>query len=413
MNEQEPLVDDQNTNTTATGPLAGIRVVEMGQLIAGPFCGQLLGDMGADVIKLEDPSRGDPMREWGHQRPSGESLWWSVVARNKRSVTCNLRSPQGQDLARRLIERADIVVENFRPGTLEKWGLGYDELAAENPGLIMVRVSGFGQTGPYAGRAGFGAIGEAMGGLRYVVGDPSTAPSRVGISIGDSLAATYGTLGALAALHDRSKTGLGQVVDSAIYEAVLAMMESLVPEYQQTGYVRERTGAVLPNVAPSNVYPTSDDSWVLIAANQNTVFARLAQAMGQPELAQDPRFATHGARGERQAELDELIARWTRGLAVSEVEKLLEEHGVPCGQIYRAPEMLADEHYRARQSIIEMPHDRLGQVAMQNVFPRLTRSPGNVRWVGPSLGSHTDEVLVGELGLTADELARLREAGVA
>lgn len=413
MNEEEYLVDSQDKNVAATGPLAGIRVVEMGQLIAGPFCGQLLGDLGADVIKLEDPSRGDPMREWGHQRPSGESLWWSVVARNKRSVTCNLRSPEGQELARRLIHRADIVVENFRPGTLEKWGLGYDELAAENPGLIMVRVSGFGQSGPYAGRAGFGAIGEAMGGLRYVVGDPSTPPSRVGISIGDSLAATYGTLGALAALHDRSKTGLGQVVDSAIYEAVLAMMESLVPEYQQTGYVRERTGAVLPNVAPSNVYPTSDDSWVLIAANQNTVFARLAQALGRPELAEDARFATHGARGERQAELDDLIAEWTRGLAVSEVEKILEAHGVPCGQIYRAPEMLADEHYRARQSIIEVQHDRLGPVAMQNVFPRLTRSPGNVRWAGPSLGSHTDEVLLGELGLTTDELARLRELGVA
>ncbi|MCV7435115.1 CaiB/BaiF CoA transferase family protein [Mycolicibacterium bacteremicum] len=413
MNEEENLVENQNENVTASGPLVGIRVVEMGQLIAGPFCGQLLGDLGADVIKLEDPSRGDPMREWGHQRPSGESLWWSVVARNKRSVTCNLRSPEGQDLARRLIRRADIVVENFRPGTMEKWGLGYDELAAENPGLIMVRVSGFGQSGPYSGRAGFGAIGEAMGGLRYVVGDPSNPPSRNGISIGDSLAATYGTLGALAALHDRSRTGLGQVVDSAIYEAVLAMMESLVPEYQQTGYVRERTGAVLPNVAPSNVYPTSDDSWVLIAANQNTVFGRLAQAMGQPGLAQDPRFATHGARGERQAELDDLIAQWTRGLAVSEVEKLLEEHGVPCGQIYRAPEMLADEHYRARQSIIEVSHDRLGPVAMQNVFPRLTRSPGKVRWVGPSLGSHTDEVLTGELGLTADEVARLREAGVA
>lgn len=413
MNEQESPVDGQNENVTATGPLAGIRVVEMGQLIAGPFCGQLLGDLGADVIKLEDPTHGDPMREWGHQRPSGESLWWSVVARNKRSVTCNLRSSEGQDLARRLIHRADIVVENFRPGTLEKWGLGYDELAVQNPGLIMVRVSGFGQSGPYSGRAGFGAIGEAIGGLRYVVGDPSSAPSRVGISIGDSLAATYGTLGALAALHDRSKTGLGQVVDSAIYEAVLAMMESLVPEYQQTGYVRERTGAVLPNVAPSNVYPTSDSSWVLIAANQNTVFARLAQAMGRPELAEDPRFATHGARGERQAELDDLIAEWTRGLVVSEVEELLETHGVPCGQIYRAPEMLADEHYRARQSIIEVPHERLGPVAMQNVFPRLTRSPGNVRWVGPSLGSHTDEVLMGELGLTTDELARLREMGVA
>lgn len=404
---------DEPTTGEATGPLAGIRVVEMGQLIAGPFCGQLLGDLGADVIKLEDPTRGDPMREWGHQRPGGESLWWSVVARNKRSVTCNLRTPEGQDLARRLALRADIVVENFRPGTLERWGLGYEDLSADNPGLIMVRVSGFGQTGPYSGRAGFGAIGEAMGGLRYVVGDPSTPPSRVGISIGDSLAATYGTLGALAALHERSRTGLGQVVDSAIYEAVLAMMESTVPEFQQTGYVRERTGAVLPNVAPSNVYPTSDDSWVLIAANQDTVFRRLAQAMGRPELAEDDRFSTHGARGERQAELDALISEWTRGLSVADVEKLLETHGVPCGQIYRAPEMLSDEHYRARQSIVEVEHDRLGPLAMQNVFPRLTRSPGRVRWVGPRLGAHTEDVLVDELGLTAEELAQLRDKGVA
>ncbi|MGE2836156.1 CaiB/BaiF CoA transferase family protein [Mycobacterium sp. SMC-4] len=401
------------SDASATGPLAGIRVVEMGQLIAGPFCGQLLGDLGADVIKLEDPQRGDPMREWGHQRPLGESLWWSVVARNKRSVTCNLRTAEGQALARRLAVGADIVVENFRPGTLERWGLGYEELAAENPGLIMVRVSGFGQTGPYANRAGYGAIGEAMGGLRYIVGDPSTPPSRVGISIGDSLAATYGTLGALAALHERSRTGLGQVVDSAIYEAVLAMMESTVPEYQQTGYVRERTGAVLPNVAPSNVYPTSDDAWVLIAANQDTVFRRLAQAMGQPELADDERFVSHGARGERQAELDALIAEWTRGLTVSEVEKLLEANGVPCGQIYRAPEMLADEHYRARQSIVEVDHHRLGPVAMQNVVPRLTRSPGRIRWAGPTLGAHTEEVLLQELGLTAEELAQLRDKGVA
>ncbi|MBO0677598.1 CoA transferase [Mycolicibacterium sp. S2-37] len=407
--KEEKNVDE----STPTGPLAGIRVVEMGQLIAGPFCGQLLGDLGADVIKLEDPSRGDPMREWGHQRPSGESLWWSVVARNKRSVTCNLRTAEGQDLARRLAARADIVVENFRPGTLERWGLGYERLAEQNPGLIMVRVSGFGQSGPYANRAGYGAIGEAMGGLRYIVGDPSTPPSRVGISIGDSLAATYGTLGALAALHERSRTGLGQVVDSAIYEAVLAMMESTVPEYQQTGYIRERTGAVLPNVAPSNVYPTSDNLWMLIAANQDTVFRRLAQAMGRPELADDERFATHGARGERQAELDALVAEWTRGLEAADIEKILESHGVPFGQIYRAPDMLADEHYQARQSIVEVNHDRLGPLAMQNVVPRLSRSPGTIRWAGPGLGAHTEEVLTRELGVSTEELARLRETGVA
>ncbi|MER2138125.1 MAG: CoA transferase, partial [Arthrobacter sp.] len=277
--------------TKPGGPLAGIRVVEMGQLLAGPFCGQLLGDLGADIIKIEDPERGDPMRQWGRQLPQGVSLWFSVVGRNKRSVTLNLREKEGQNLARQLIADADVVIENFRPGTMERWGLGFEELRRENPGLVMVRVSGFGQDGPYSQRAGYGATGEAMGGLRYVVGDPSTPPSRVGISIGDTLAAMFATIGALAALQERSSSGQGQMVDSAIYEAVLGVMESLVPEWQVTGYQRERTGAVLPNVAPSNVYPTRDGQWVLIAANQDTVFSRLAKAMGAPDLAVDPRYA--------------------------------------------------------------------------------------------------------------------------
>lgn len=289
-------MNDQTIPTTE-GPLRGIRVLEMGQLLAGPFCGQLLGDLGADVIKLEDPGRGDPLRQWGRTRPQGQSLWWSIVGRNKRSVTVNLRQPDGQQLARDLAAQADVVAENFRPGTLEKWGLDYESLRQLNPGVVMVRVSGFGQSGPYAGRAGYGAIGEAMGGLRYVVGDPESPPSRVGISIGDTLAAMFAMIGALAALRERDLSGRGQVVDSAIYEAVLGVMESLVPEWQISGYQRERTGAVLPNIAPSNVYPTADGLWMVVAANQDTVFARLATAMGQPELAQDPRFATHAAVG--------------------------------------------------------------------------------------------------------------------
>ena len=288
------------------GPLDDLRVIEMGQLLAGPFCGQLFADFGAEVIKLEAPGTGDPMRQWGREKPHGQSLWWPVIARNKKSVELNAREKDGQDLVKALVAESDILLENFRPGTMEKWGLGYDELAAINPRLIMVRVSGYGQTGPYARKAGYGSIGEAMGGLRYVVGDPSTPPSRMGISIGDTLAATFACIGALTALHAVRRTGRGQVVDSAIYEAVLTVMESLITEYDKADYVRERTGPILPNVAPSNVYPTSDGLYVLIAANQDTVFARLADAMGRPELATDPRYATHSARGAVQPELDAL-----------------------------------------------------------------------------------------------------------
>ena len=394
------------------GPLAGVRIVEMGQLLAGPFCGQLLGDLGADVVKIEDPGKGDPLRQWGRKLPQGQSLWWSVVGRNKRSVTLNLRDPEGQELARKLIAEADVLVENFRPGTMERWGLGFEDLQVFNPGLVMVRVSGFGQDGPYSQRAGYGAIGEAMGGLRYVVGDPSSPPSRVGISIGDTLAALFATIGALAALQERQVSGRGQIVDSAIYEAVLGVMESLIPEWQVTGYQRERTGAVLPNVAPSNVYPTKDGQWLLIAANQDTVFTRLAKAMDAPELADDPRYATHGARGECQEELDERIAMFTAGLDAETLEVRLEEHGVPSGRIFRPVDMLTDPQFQARGSITEVEHPVLGPVAMQNVFPRLSRTRGSVRWPGPELGAHTAEVLAG-IGVNADELQDLRVRGVA
>lgn len=396
----------------SAGPLAGVRVVEMGQLLAGPFCGQLLGDLGADVVKIEDPAKGDPLRQWGRQLPKGQSLWWSVVGRNKRSVTLNLRETEGQELARKLIADADILVENFRPGTMERWGLGFEDLQEINPGLVMVRVSGFGQDGPYSQRAGYGAIGEAMGGLRYVVGDPSTPPSRVGISIGDTLAAMFATIGALAALQERHVSGRGQMVDSAIYEAVLGVMESLVPEWQITGYQRERTGAVLPNIAPSNVYPTKDGQWLLIAANQDTVFARLAKAMNEPELAVDGRYATHGARGERQEELDERIAAFTSSLDAEALEAVLEEHGVPSGRIFRPVDMFTDPQFQARGSITEVDHPALGSLAMQNVFPRLSRTRGAIRWPGPELGAHTAEVLAG-VGVDPAALEDLRTRGVA
>jgi formyl-CoA transferase len=384
----------------------------MGQLLAGPFCGQLLADFGAEVIKIEPPKIGDPMREWGRERPYGKSLWWPVVARNKKSVTLNLREKEGQAIARKLIATADVLIENFRPGTLERWNMSYDQLSQENPKLVMVRVSGYGQTGPYSQRAGFGSIGEAMGGLRYVVGDPSMPPSRMGISIGDSLAATYAALGAMMALHARQHTGRGQVVDSAIYEAVLAMMESLVPEYQQGGYIRERTGAILPNIAPSNVYPTKDGLMLVIGANQDGVFKRLCEAMGRPELAQDARYKTHTARGQNQQELDDLIADWTRTVDAGTLEDLMEKHAIPAGRIFRAPEMLADPHFKAREAIVTVMHKTFGDLAMQNVAPRLSATPGQVRHAGPDLGEHNSEILTGVLGIETAEIEKLTAAGV-
>jgi formyl-CoA transferase len=394
------------------GPLTDIRVIEMGQLLAGPFCGQLLADFGAEVIKCEQPGEGDPMRQWGREKPHGKSLWWPVVARNKKSVTLNLRTPEGQKIVRDLVARSDVLIENFRPGTLEKWNLGWDVLSKINPGLVMVRVSGFGQTGPYAYRPGYGAIGEAMGGLRYVVGDPSTQPSRMGISIGDELAATYACLGAMMALHHRHRTGRGQVVDSAIYEAVLAMMESLVTEYHVAGYVRERTGPILPNVAPSNVFETADGKLLLIAANQDTVFRRLAEAMGRPELAEDARYATHGARGAHQAELDAMINAWTKTVALAPLEDLLNRHGVPNGLIYKAEDMLDDPHFRDRQAIVDVAHPDFGTVKMQNVAPKLSETPGEVRHVGPELGAHNDYVYRDLLKLAPETLADFRARGI-
>ena len=393
------------------GPLSDLRVLELGTLLAGPFCGQLLGDMGAEVIKIEPPGQGDPMRAWGRQAAGEPSLWWPVVGRNKKAVTLDMRQPEGQALFKEMVKHTDFVLENFRPGTMEKWHCGWDELRKINPRLIMIRVSGYGQTGPYSHRAGFGAIGEAMGGLRYVVGDPSTPPSRMGISIGDELAATFACLGALSALHYREKTGEGQVVDSALYEAVLNMMESLITEYDKTGYIRERTGAILPNVAPSNVYPTSD-GLVLIAANQDTVFGRLCEAMGQPELAKDARYVNHQARGSNQKQLDGLVGHWTGGLPTKTVLELMDKHGVPAGLIYRAPDMLEDPHFQAREAIVETDHPHFGKLKMQNVAPKLSKTPGGIRSAAPEMGQHNDEVYRGLLGVDAERFAALQAGKV-
>lgn len=384
----------------------------MGSLLAGPFCGQLLADFGAEVIKVEAPGKGDPMREWGRHRKEGRTLWWPIIARNKKSVTLNLREEEGQDLARRLVAEADVLVENFRPGTMERWGLGYARLSEMNPGLVMVRVSGYGQTGPYRKRAGFGAIGEAMGGIRHVTGFPDQAPPRTGISLGDSLAATFGALGALTALYHRdAHGGRGQVVDIGIYEAVLALMESTIPEYELTGQVRGRTGTVLPFVAPSNIYPTKDEDYVLIAGNADTVFARLVEALDHPEWAEDERFATHHARGENMEKLDAMISDWSRDRTVEEVLDAMEEAGVPAGKVFTAEDMLSDPHYAARENVIRVEDPDIGEFPMQNVVPRLSETPGAVRWTGPRLGEHNDEVYGKVLELDDDERQSLRERG--
>jgi formyl-CoA transferase len=399
-------------SSRSTGPLAGVRVVEMGQLLAGPFCGQLLADYGADVVKIEPPGVGDPLRVWGRELVDGEGFWWPIAGRGKRSITVNLREAEGQEIVRRLVTDADIVLENFRPGTMERWNLGYEDLSKINPAIIMVRVSGFGQSGPYAKRPGYAAIGEALGGLRYVMGDPSRPPSRAGISIGDSLAAMFATLGALAALNHVRATGRGQVVDSSIYESVLGVMESIIPEYVFEGFIRERTGPFLPNIAPSNIYLSKDEDWIIIAANQDSLFKRLTVAMEQPELATDPRYADHVSRGLNQVELDERIADWAQTKSTEELLEILERNEVVCGPIYRVPEMLEDPQFAARESIVRLPHPRLGDFPMQNVVPRFSGTPTEIRWVGPKLGEHTDGVLAATLGYDAERIADLRARGI-
>lgn len=390
------------------GALKDIRVVELGQLLAGPFCGQLLGDMGADVIKVEPPITGDPMREWGQ---GDEKVQWEVIARNKRSVSANLRIPEGQALVRKLIATADVLVENFKPGTLEKWGLAPETLLAQQPGLIIARMSGYGQDGPYSDRAGFGGIGEAMGGWRYIVGEPDRPPSRMGISIGDTLTATYGCMGVLAALHVRDRTGQGQVIDAALYESVLQVMEGLVPEYDRMGLIRERSGSVLKGIAPSNVY-TCKDGEFMIGANKDSLWKRLAVAMDRPELGDDPRYATHLARGENQDELDGLINDWTKLHTMDEVDAQMIAHSIPAGRVYRAPDMLADPHFAARGAIIEVETERFGPLKMQSSFPKFSATPGTVRRPAPSIvGQHNAEVYGELLGLGAADLEALAAQG--
>ena len=397
---------------TPTGALAGLTVIEMGTLIAGPFCGQILADHGADVIKIEDPRVGDPMRQWGRSLPQGLSPWWPVIGRNKRSVGLDLRTADGQAIARTLIAGADIVIENFRPGAMEKWGLGYETLARDNPGLILARISGFGQTGPYSQRTGYGLIGEAMGGLRHVTGEPDRPPARAGISIGDSLAAMHGVMGITMALHHRARTGKGQVIDAALYESVLAVMENLITEYDITGYVRERSGSVLPGIAPSNAYPCANGELILIGGNGDNVYARLTEAMGRPDLKTNPKFIDHASRGVNQHELDGIISQWTNGFVLADLLILLDGKGVPASRVFRAPDMLDDPQFQARDAIVTVAHPVFGPIRMQNAFPKLSATPGSVRWPGPALGQHTEEVLNARAGCSAERLAQLRALGV-
>ncbi|WP_018149200.1 CaiB/BaiF CoA transferase family protein [Henriciella marina] len=396
-------------DTSVPAPLAGLRVIELGQLIAGPFCAQLLGDFGAEIIKVEAPDAPDPARGWGAAKKDGQSLFWPIIARNKKSLTLNLRTSEGQTILKQLAETADVLVENFRPGTLERWGLGPDVLHALNPRLVIARISGYGQTGPESAKAGYASVGEAKGGLRYMIGEPDRLPARAGVSLGDTMTGTFAALGTMMALFSREKTGKGQVVDAAIYESVMAFIESIIPEYALAGHTRERTGPILPRVAPSGVYPCAD-GMVIIGANQDTLFRRLAEMIGA-DWADDPRYATHDARGDNQIELDEKIAAWSGERTVADVLEQCETNGVPCGPVNTARDMLEDAHIKAREAIIRVAHPLLGEVPMQGVFPKLSATPGKVNHAGPELGADTADIL-SSLGIETSQQSRLREQGI-
>ena len=403
-----------STASPPAGPLDGIRVLEVGTLISGPFAGRLLGDMGAEVIKIEPPGAPDPLRTWGQAELNGHHFFWTVHARNKKAVTLDLRVPRGRELFLELVEKSDIVVENFRPGTLEKWGLGYDVLRERNRGIILVRVSGYGQTGPDAHKAGYASVAEAASGLRHMNGFPGGPPPRLALSLGDSLAGMFATQGALAALYRRTVTGDGQVVDAALTEACLAVQESTIPDYDVGGVVRGPSGTRLEGIAPSNIYPTADGSWVVIAANQDTVFRRLCQAMGQPELATDERFADHVARGRNQDELDKIIGAWAGSRQPRDIIATLSEAGVIAGPINTVAEVVEDPQLLARGMIADHWDERIGRnVKGPGVIPVLTETPGTIRRAGSAHpGQHNDEIIGALLGHTEAELHQLRAEGV-
>jgi len=405
----------QERETGGPGPLAGVRVVELGMLLAGPFTGRLLGDMGAEVIKVEPPGQPDPLRDCGQARYKGRSLWWPVQSRNKKCVTLNLRVEPGQSLLLELVKRSDVLVENFRPGTLERWNLGPDQLWEANPKLVIARISGYGQTGPYAPRAGFASVAEAMGGIRHINGFPGEPPPRLHISLGDSLAGMYAAQGVLAALYKRDALGFdrGQVVDVSLMEACFSLLESTVPEYDRLGIVRGPGGTGLKGVAPSNIFKSRDGNWVVIAANANNVFLRLCEAMGQPELADDPRFSTHLARGEHQEEIEGIVADWAAARDAAEIDEVLNEAGVICGAIYTIADIFEDEQFKAREMLLEHEDPEFGPYIGPGLVPKFSETPSALRWSAPwEEGSHNTDVYCGLLGLSQSDLAGLKERGV-
>ena len=404
------MTTKQDTATPTPAALAGVRVIEMGQLIAGPFCGKTLGEFGAEVIKIEAVGAGDPLRNWRLIK-NGTSVWWQVQSRNKKSVALDLRQAEAQDIARRLIAEADVLIENFRPGTLEGWGMSPEELYALNPGLVILRISGYGQTGPYRDLPGFGVIGEAMGGLRHLTAEPGRVPVRVGVSIGDTLAALHGAIGVMMALYHRKvHGGAGQVIDVALHEAVFNCMESLIPEYSAFGVVREAAGSALPGIAPSNAYPCQD-GWVLVAGNGDSIFKRLMAAVGRQDLADDPQLADNAGRVARVAEIDAAIGAWTATLTVAQVMERLAAARVPAGKVYTARDIAEDPHYQAREMLLTQQTRDGDEVTVPGIVPKLSATPGTIRSSAPRLGDDTDAVLA-EAGLTQEQIALLRGKGV-